>query len=83
MPEGVSWTRPSGGLFVWVTIPKHLDAEDVFKEAVKKKVAFVTGDAFLPEGYPNNYLRLAFSDLSPERIEEGIRLLAGVLRQMI
>ncbi len=83
MPEGVAWTKPNGGLFVWVTIPKHLDAEDVFKEAVKEKVAFVTGDAFLPEGYPNNYIRLAFSDLSPERIEEGIAVLAGVLRRMM
>ncbi len=83
MPEGVHWTRPNGGLFVWVTIPEHLDAEYVFKEAVKEKVAFVTGDAFLPEGYKNNYIRLAFSDLSLERIEEGIAVLAGVLRRMI
>jgi len=83
MPEGVYWTRPNGGLFIWVTIPEHLDAEDVFKEAVKKKVAFVTGNAFLPEGYKNNYIRLAFSDLSPDRIEEGIALLAGVLQRMI
>lgn len=83
MPDGVHWTRPNGGLFVWLTIPQNLDAEDVFKEAVKKKVAFVTGDAFLPAGHLNNYIRLAFSDLTPERIEEGIRLLAGVLRRMI
>jgi len=83
MPEGVHWTRPNGGLFVWVTIPVHLDAEDVFKEAVKEKVAFVTGDAFLPEGYKNNYIRLAFSDLSPERIEEGIAVLADVLQRMM
>ncbi len=83
MPEGVHWTRPNGGLFVWVTIPGHLDAEEVFKEAIKEKVAFVTGDAFLPEGYKNNYIRLAFSDLSTERIEEGIAVLADVLQRMI
>jgi len=83
MPDGVSWTKPNGGLFIWLTLPSGMNAEDVFSEAVKQKVAFVTGDAFLPAGYPNNYIRLSYSDLPSSRIEEGIAILAGVIRKMI
>ena len=56
---------------------------DVFKKAVERKVAFVTGDAFLPEDHRNNVLRLAFSNLPEDRIEKGIEILADVLRGMI
>ena len=82
MPEGVSWTSPKGGFFVWLTLPKGIDAEDVFKKAVVRKVAFVTGDAFLPEDCEKNHIRLAYSDLDQERIETGIMILADVLGEM-
>ena len=82
MPEGITWTSPKGGVFVWLTLPKGIDAEDVFRKAVGRKVAFVTGDAFLPEDYAKNHIRLAYSDLDPERIETGIMILADVLGKM-
>jgi len=83
MPPEVTWTRPSGGLFVWLTLPDYLDSVDVFKKSVERKVAFVTGDAFLPEDHRNNVLRLAFSNLSEDKIEKGIEILADVLRGML
>jgi 2-aminoadipate transaminase len=82
MPRGVQWTTPKGGFFIWLTLPEKIDAEEVFKKAVERKVAFVTGDAFLPEGYAKNHIRLAYSDLDTGRIEKGIELLAGVLSEM-
>jgi len=82
MPQGVSWTTPRGGFFVWLTLPERFDAEEVFKKAVQHKVAFVTGDAFLPENSARNHIRLAFSDLDPERIEQGVMILADVLKEM-
>jgi 2-aminoadipate transaminase len=83
MPDKVSWTKPNGGLFVWITLPESMDSEHVFKEAVKNEVAFVTGDAFLPEGYPNNYIRLTFGDLPLETIKRGVQKLGVVLRKML
>jgi 2-aminoadipate transaminase len=83
MPEEVRWTEPKGGFFIWLTLPEQLDAEDVFKSAVEKKVAFVTGDAFLPENYAKNYIRLCFSDLNPERINRGIEILGNVIGKLI
>jgi 2-aminoadipate transaminase len=82
MPRGVSWTTPRGGFFVWLTLPERFDAEEVFRNAVQHKVAFVTGDAFLPENSAKNHIRLAFSDLDPERIEQGVMILAAVLKEM-
>jgi 2-aminoadipate transaminase len=83
MPEGVSWTEPKGGFFIWLTLPKQLDAEDVFRSVIKKKVAFVTGDAFLPENYAKNFIRLCFSDLDNVRINKGVEILADVIGEMI
>lgn len=82
MPEGIEWTTPKGGFFIWLTLPGEIDAEEVFKKSVERKVAFVTGDAFLPEDYARNYIRLAYSDLDIDRIDKGIEILAGVLREM-
>ncbi|MBN2324790.1 MAG: PLP-dependent aminotransferase family protein [Spirochaetes bacterium] len=82
MPKGVRWTTPRGGFFVWLTLPERFDAEEVFKKSVRHKVAFVTGDAFLPEDSAKNHIRLAFSDLDPERIEQGVMILADVLKEM-
>ena len=83
MPDQVSWTKPKGGLFVWLTLPGHMDSEDVFKTAVKKNVAFVTGDAFLPADSPKNYIRLTFGDLPVDKITSGVEILAGVIGDML
>jgi 2-aminoadipate transaminase len=83
MPGQVSWTKPKGGLFVWLTLPESFDSEEVFKEAVKQNVAFVTGDAFLPSNYSNNYIRLTYGDLPVSKITLGVEILAGVIADMI
>ena len=83
MPEKIRWTEPKGGLFVWLTLPEHLDSEAVFKTAVKRNVAFVTGDAFLPADYSNNYIRLTYGDLPVEKITSGVKILAGVISEML
>jgi 2-aminoadipate transaminase len=80
-PAGVSWTRPQGGLFLWVTLPAPLEASAVLKEALAAKVAFIPGNAFHPHGGCRNMLRLNFSYCRPEVIEEGIARLCAVLRR--
>ena len=81
MPEGVSWTHPKGGLFLWVTLPDCLNCQDLFKDAVAEKVAFVPGDSFYAEGGGFNTMRLNFSNACPEKINEGIFRLANVLKK--
>ncbi len=80
MPEGVHWTHPEGGLFLWVTLPESMDTVAMFKDAVAQKVAYVPGDSFFPCGGGQNTMRLNFSYASPEMINEGIARLAKVIR---
>jgi 2-aminoadipate transaminase len=82
-PPGVRWTRPQGGLFLWVTLPDGLDAARLLEAALAEKVAFVPGASFFPAGGGENTLRLNFSYCRPELIEEGVRRLGGVLRRML
>jgi len=80
-PEGVAWTRPAGGLFVWARMPEHVDSDQLLAAAVKEKVAFVPGHAFYPDGRGRNAMRLNFSNAKPEQIEEGIKRLGKVMLQ--
>ncbi len=80
MPAGVSWTHPNGGLFLWVVLPKEIDAVDMFKTAVEQGVAYVIGTAFYPDGSGKNTMRLNFSYATFEQIEEGIKRLADAIR---
>ena len=80
MPSGVQWTRPQGGLFLWVTLPERVKTVDVLKAALEEKVAFIPGFAFYPDGVGGqNTLRLAFATASPEMIAEGIRRLGKAI----
>ncbi|HID74283.1 MAG TPA: PLP-dependent aminotransferase family protein [Thermoplasmata archaeon] len=79
MPEEITWTRPDGGLFLWLTAPTYVDTKDMFPKAVKSKVAYVTGTAFYVDGRGLNEMRLNFSYTTDEDIERGIERLAGVL----
>lgn len=83
MPPGVTWTRPMGGLFLWVTLPEDLDASEVLREAIQEKVAFVPGESFYPNGGGKNTLRLNFSNATPEKINEGIARLGRVVRKSL
>jgi 2-aminoadipate transaminase len=78
-PCGVRWTRPQGGLFLWVILPEPLDSEILFHEAVAENVAFVPGSAFFPLGGGRNTMRLNFSNASETMIEEGIARLGRVI----
>jgi len=75
-PEGVKWTRPEGGLFLWVTLPEYIDTREMFKDAIKNKVAYVVGTAFAGG---KNTMRLNFSYPSDEEIVEGIKRLGEVI----
>ncbi len=83
MPEGVSWTHPEGGLFLFLTMPEGFDAVKFYDTALDAGVAYVAGEFFHPDGNGKNTMRLNFSFMSPERIAEGIRLLAELLRNAI
>ena len=83
MPEGVSWTRPKGGFYIWVTMPPHCDASKVFTIAIKKGAAFVIGRVFDPEDKKNNCFRLAFSFTPEEKIETGVRIIAEAVKQLL
>jgi 2-aminoadipate transaminase len=80
MPEGVQWTHPKGGLFLWATLPKRIDTGAIFNKAVEAKVAFVPGNPFHPLGGGENTMRLNFSNSKPEMIVEGIKRLAKVIK---
>ncbi len=81
MPEGVQWTHPKGGLFLWVTLPESVNTIEIFPTAVKEKVAFVPGDSFHPLGGGENTMRLNFSCMKPELIVEGIKRLSEVIKK--
>jgi DNA-binding transcriptional MocR family regulator len=83
MPKEVTWTTPRGGFYVWVTLPANLDSSNVFSAALKQGAAFVIGNAFDPEGKRNNCFRLAFSHTPEEKIEQGIRIIAQAINQLL
>ncbi len=80
MPQGVSWTHPQGGLFLWLTLPKHLDATKLLPKAIENKVAYVAGVDFYPDGNVFNDLRLNFSYSTPAQMVEGLKRLAQTIK---
>jgi 2-aminoadipate transaminase len=82
-PEGVRWTRPQGGLFLWVTVPEEIDTAELLEDAVEEKVAFVPGFAFFADGQGHNTMRLNFSYCAPEVIQEGIRRLGKAIEKRL
>lgn len=82
-PEEVRWTRPQGGMFLWAILPPWMDASEVLKKAIERKVAFVPGAPFHPNGGGENTLRINFSYSRPEVIREGITRLGLLLKELI
>ncbi len=81
-PPEATWTRPHGGLFLWVTLPEGLETEKLLEAALAENVAFVPGDCFYPSGEEGRRrMRLNFSHPPPERIREGIRRLASAVQR--
>ena len=79
MPTGVTWTEPMGGLFLFVTLPHHLDADEIFKKAIEKNVAFVAGSSFFCNNSGRNTMRINFSFSNEEEIETGVSRLSQVI----
>ncbi len=83
-PEEVKYTKPEGGMFLWVTLPENMSSLDLFELAVKEKVAFVPGNPFyIDGGSAVNTLRLNFSNSDEDQIEEGIKRLAICLGRLL
>ncbi len=82
-PEGCKWTRPRGGMFLWVELPEKISTVEMFKDAIKEKVAYVHGKAFHVDGSGENTMRLNFTNPKDELIEEGIKRLANVIKKKL
>jgi 2-aminoadipate transaminase len=82
-PSEMRWTRPQGGMFLWGMMPAGVDAAEVLKIAIDRKVAFVPGTAFHPNGGGENTMRLNFSFSNPDNIREGITRLGRTLKEVL
>jgi len=77
--QGLRWTNPDGGLFIFVWMPEGIDTTEMLSSAIEKKVAYVPGASSYVDGGGQNTLRLAFSLSTPEQIDEGIKRFAEVV----
>ncbi len=82
-PDGVRHTKPEGGMFLWVTLPKGISSMELFDRAIKDNVAFVPGQTFFIDGSGANTLRLNYSSSNEAQIEEGIKRLANALNMLL
>ncbi len=82
-PPGTTWTTPSGGFYVWVTLPEGLDAQALLPRAVEHRVAYVPGTAFYPDGSGQDRLRLAFCYPPEDRIREGVKRLGALFSEVL
>ena len=83
-PPEAQWTKPDGGMFIWVTLPAHMDAQQLLHKAVERNVAFVPGAPFYAAGSPQtNTFRLSFVTVTKDRIDEGIAILGKLLHEQM
>ena len=83
MPDEVSWSRPTGGMFIWLTLPGHIDTREIFMTAIEHDVAYVIGRPFHCDHTGGNTLRLNYSFPSPEQIDTGIGRLADAIKAVL
>lgn len=81
--DDISWTKPEGGLFLWITLPPFIDTDKLLLKAVEKKVAFVAGSGFYVDNPEHNSMRMNFSYPTHEQIEEGVKRLGLVVAEAI
>jgi len=81
MPEGVSWTHPEGGLFLWLTLPQSIDTVALYDKAIAAGVTYVAGSFFYVDGSHRNTMRLNFSFIDEAKMEPGLKLLASLVRE--
>ena len=80
-PASVSWTKPEGGMFIWVTLPEHMDSAKLLEKAIAQNVAFVPGAPFYSSGGRANTLRLSFATVPEDKIRTGIAILGKILKE--
>jgi len=83
MTEGVSWTHPEGGLFLFLTMPEGFDAVRFYDRSLDAGVAYVAGEFFHPDGSGKNTMRMNFSFMSEQKICEGVALLSRLLKETL
>jgi len=81
LPQGIYYSHPEGGLFLWVELPPQLDTVALLPEAVEEKVAFVPGAPFYVTNEGRNTMRLTFASVEPELIREGLRRLGNIIKR--
>ena len=81
-PEDVRFTRPQGGLFIWVELPERINTVQLLSSAVERKVAYVPGTYFCADGGHMNTLRLNFSNSTPDQIDTGMNTLREIIKQL-
>ncbi|WP_026585044.1 aminotransferase-like domain-containing protein [Bacillus sp. J33] len=80
-PDNLSYSKPEGGLFIWIELPEDVDSTHIFTECLKNNVACVPGVPFFPNGTQTNTLRLNYSNMSKEKIIEGMKRMGEVLHR--
>jgi 2-aminoadipate transaminase len=83
MPPEVTWTKPEGGLFIWVTVPKCIDTDELLNLALERGITFAPGSSFYPDGRGHDSMRMAFCFEEPEQLHEAIRRLAEVINERL
>ena len=81
-PKEAKWNHPKGGLFLWVILPKHVNATDLLMEAVKRGVAYIPGSNFYVTD-THNHIRLNYSHPSIQDIVEGVQILGSLLKEQV
>jgi DNA-binding transcriptional MocR family regulator len=82
-PSEITWNEPRGGFYIWLKLPPQVDIMDVLKRSIEQGAVFVIGKTFDPEGQDNSHLRLAYSHTPEEKIEKGIQILGGCLKEAL
>ena len=83
LPRGSTWTEPEGGLFVWAKLPAGFDAQELLKQSMLERVAFVPGAPFYPRDPERSTLRLNFSNRPPELIADGMARLGACAQRLV
>ncbi|MDP5009507.1 MAG: PLP-dependent aminotransferase family protein, partial [Glaciimonas sp.] len=82
-PSAATWTKPEGGMFIWVTLPKHIDSAKLLAQAIEQHVAFVPGAPFYANTPETNTLRLSFVTVPPAKIRAGVEILGKLIKAML
>ena len=82
-PDTIKFTRPEGGLFTWIELPEGISARDVLVRSLEKKIAFVPGGSYYPNGNKENTLRINYSNMPEDKIEKGLKTLGEVVKEYI